>query len=145
MAARLAGVDAWFGADKAGHFAACAAVTAAAWVLQQRAKAGGAARGRPRSRATRLALAVAAGLVVGLAKEALDAAGVRLHMLQPCCVAPETASASQLWPTGGAPSFRDFVADAAGSLAAAAVIAAQSSAPPAAAETSVAGTPLQAV
>jgi uncharacterized protein YfiM (DUF2279 family) len=89
VAARLAGVDAWFGADKAGHFAACAAVTAAAWVLQERAvaKAGGAARGCPRSRATRLALAVAAGLVVGIAKEALDAAGVRLRLLLTllCC------------------------------------------------------------
>jgi hypothetical protein len=68
-----------------------------------------------------------------------------LRVLRPCCVAPETASTSQLWPTGGAPSFRDFVADAAGSLAAAGVIAAHSASASAAAEKSVAGTPLQVV
>ena len=72
-------MDSWVGADKAGHFAACATVTWAAWVLlRQRASAKtgpGAVRGRlPRSRA--LLIAVAAGLVVGVAKEALDAAGV---------------------------------------------------------------------
>ena len=76
-------MDAWFGADKAGHFAACAAVTWAAWALQQRAAAKaalpGAARCRPRGRTQQLTIAVAAGLIVGVAKEALDAAGVRLE------------------------------------------------------------------
>ena len=80
---RLAGVDAWLGADKAGHFAACAAVTWGTWVLLQRASAKAApARCRlPRSRALRLMLAVTAGLVVGVAKEALDAAGVSTRCL----------------------------------------------------------------
>ena len=127
------------GADKVGHFAACATVTWAAWVLLQRASASktgpGVVRGRlPRSRA--LLIAVAAGLVVGVAKEALDAAGVSTlparqrdknaqHSLT------SVALSTQLWPTGGAPSFRDFVADAAGSLAAAGVIVTRSAAPPA--------------
>lgn len=92
-------------------------------------------------------LAVAAGLLVGAAKEALDAAGVRAlssPVYRVFFVSAAQRPCLQLWPTGGAPSFRDFVADAAGSLAAAALIAVRTAAP-GAKPLSVAGTPLQEV
>jgi hypothetical protein len=136
-AATLAGVDAWLGADKAGHFAACAGITGGAWALAaQRARGGGgggsAAPPPLRTLQTRLALAVALGLLAGIAKEVLDGLGVRRKRshahthTQRAHHALTLLPLAQMWPMGGVASERDLVADAAGVAVAAAVIIARS-------------------
>ena len=59
--------DDWLGADKAGHFTACCLFTLLAWRLQNASTL----------RRRRLVRAAAVGFAVGVAKELIDAAGVR--------------------------------------------------------------------
>lgn len=134
--------DLWFGLDKAGHFLACGGVTAGVWALSGSQHCRGApddAAAKPPSNRVRLVLALFAGLAVGAAKEGLDAAGVRhthkkrgapQHATSLACAhggaraVSQPARPTQLWPTGGVPSSRDFAADAAGVAVACWMIAA---------------------
>ena len=102
--------DEWLAADKVGHLTACCLVTLLVWRLQSAAT--------PRRR--RLVRAAAVGFAVGVAKEVIDGAEVRLTRLGvgECLEELTEGSAVQLWPTGGAFSVRDLVADAAGCAAA---------------------------
>lgn len=77
----------WLAPDKAQHFAACGLVSLVCFAAASR---------RGASRRAAFVVSLCSGLVVGVAKELLDLAG--------------------LWPTGGAFSWRDLVADAAGSV-----------------------------